>query len=119
MAVIPVTRLSLYQLIWTLSTALLGRSFLSRSSLRATRSTMMGARTPNTPASNLTVYWTAWRWASSSSSSPPRENRIDPNAQEQKENCQNADFHIAFLSVICVVISFTYLALSNRLNFFS
>ena len=79
---------------------------------------MMGARTPNTPASNLTVYWTAWRWASSSSSSPPRENRIDPNAQEQKENCQNADFHIAFLSVICVVISFTYLALSNRLNFF-
>ena len=83
------------------------KKFSAPAILRATRSTMMGARTPNTPASNLTVYWTAWRWASSSSSSPPRENRIDPNAQEQKANCQNADFHIAFLSVVCLVISFT------------
>ena len=46
-------------------------------------------------------------WCSSSSSSPPRESRIDLNAQEQKANCQNADFHIAFLSVVCLVISFT------------
>ncbi|RMX40632.1 hypothetical protein pdam_00009901 [Pocillopora damicornis] len=59
----------------------------------------MGARTPNTPASNPTVY----RIASSSSSSPPRESRIDLNAQEQKANCQNADFHIAFLSVVCLL----------------
>ena len=119
MAVIPVTQSHLHQMRWTLSTALRGRSFLSPAILRATRSTMMGARTPNTPASNLTVYWTAWRWASSSSSSPPRENRIDPNAQEQKANCQNADFHIAFLSVVCLVISFTYLDLSYKFHVYS
>ena len=106
MAVTPVTRLRLYQMIWTLSTTLRGRSLLSPAILRATRSTMMGARTPNTPASNLTLYPIAWWWALSSSSSP-RENRINPNAQEQKANCQNADFHIAFLSVVCLVISFT------------
>ena len=107
LAVTPVTRLVLFQMICTLSTALRGRSYLSRASLCATRSTMMGARTPNTPASNLTVYWIAHRWSSSSSSSspPPREYRIDPNTQQQKANCQNADFHIAFLSVGFLVIS--------------
>ena len=118
MAVIPVTRSHLHQMRWTLSTALRGRSLLSPAILRATRSTMMGARTPSTPASNLTVYRIAWWWASSSSSSSPRKDRIDPNAQEQKENCQNADFHIAFLSVVCLVISFTQLDLSNLLDFF-
>ena len=81
--------------------------FLSHASLRAISSTRMGARTPNTPASNPTVYRIAWCSSNSSSSSPPRESRIDLNAQEQKANCQNADFHIAFLSVVCLVISFT------------
>ena len=117
MAVIPVTRLRLHQIIWTLSTALRGRSFLSPAILRATRSTMMGARTPSTPASNLTVYRIAWWWASSSSSSTPRKDRIDPDAQEQKENCQNADFHIVFLSVVCLVISFTLLTTTIMLIF--
>ena len=120
MAVIPVTQSHLHQMRWTLSTALRGRSFLSPAILRATRSTMMGARTPHTPASNLTVHRIAWWQAeSSSSSSPPRENRIDPNAQEQKANCQNADFHIAFLSVVCLVISFTYLDLSYKFHVYS
>ena len=109
MAVIPVTRSRHHQIIWTLSTALRGRSFLSPAILRATRSTMMGASTPSTPASNPTVYRIAWLW----------ENRIDPNAQEQKANCQNADFHIAFLSVVCLVISFTYLDLSYKFHVYS
>ena len=109
MAVIPVTQSHLHQMRWTLSTALRGRSFLSPAILRATRSTMMGASTPSTPASNPTVYRIAWLW----------ENRIDPNAQEQKANCQNADFHIAFLSVVCLVISFTYLDLSYKFHVYS
>ena len=102
----PCYKIATPPIIWTLSTVLRGRSFLSPAILRATRSTMMGARTPNTPASNLTLYPIAWWWALSSSSSP-RENRINLNAQEQKANCQNSDFHIAFLSVVCLVISFT------------
>ena len=119
MAVTPVTRSCHHQMIWTLSTTLRGKSFLSRAILRAISSTRMGARTPNTPASNPTVYRIAWCSSNSSSSSPPRESRIDLNAQEQKANCQNADFHIAFLSVVCLVISFTYLDLSYKFHVYS